>query len=154
MLRMGIPVALGNDGAANNNTLDMFREMLRAATIHSEARIDATAVTAADAFTMATVFGAKACMWSDVGTVAVGNKADVIVVNVTAPHMVPHHDLISNFVYCANGHDVETTIVDGRVLMENRQVLAFDEASVISDAIASAGSVVQRWRAAGHGGPQ
>jgi 5-methylthioadenosine/S-adenosylhomocysteine deaminase len=151
MLRMGIPVALGNDGAANNNTLDMFREMLRAATIHSEARIDATAVTAADAFDMGTVFGARACMWSDAGTVAVGNKADVIVVNVTAPHMVPHHDLISNFVYCANGHDVETTIVDGRVLMENRQVLAFDEDSVIADAVASADSVASRWRAAGHG---
>jgi 5-methylthioadenosine/S-adenosylhomocysteine deaminase len=151
MLRMGIPVALGNDGAANNNTLDMFREMLRAATIHSESRIDATAVTAADAFNMATVFGAKACMWSDVGTVSVGNKADVIVVNVTAPHMVPHHNLISNFVYCANGHDVETTIVDGQVLMENRRVLVLDEASVIGDAVASAANVVQRWRAAGHG---
>jgi 5-methylthioadenosine/S-adenosylhomocysteine deaminase len=151
MLRMGIPVALGNDGAANNNTLDMFREMLRAATIHSEARIDATAVTAADAFNMATVFGAKACMWNDVGTLTVGSKADVIVVDVTQPHMVPHHNLISNFVYCANGHDVETTIVDGRILMENREVLVFDEASVISNAVSSAESVVQRWRAAGNG---
>lgn len=60
----------------------------------------------------------------DVGTVEVGKKADVIVVNVTAPHMVPHHDLISNFVYCANGHDVDTTIVDGNVLMENAMSLS------------------------------
>lgn len=152
MIKMGITVALGNDGAANNNTLDMFREMLRVATIHSEARIDAGAVTAADAFDMGTVNGAKACMWDDVGTVEVGKKADVIVVNVTAPHMVPHHDLISNFVYCANGHDVDTTIVDGNVLMENRKVLVFDEASVISDAMASAGTVKARWLAAGYGG--
>jgi len=151
MLKMGIVVALGNDGAANNNTLDMFREMLRVATIHSEARIDAGAVTAADAFDMGTVNGATACMWDDVGTVEIGKKADVIVVNVTQPHMVPHHDLISNFVYCANGHDVETTIVDGNILMENRQVLVFDEAAVISDAMASAGSVKARWLAAGHG---
>jgi 5-methylthioadenosine/S-adenosylhomocysteine deaminase len=152
MVKMGITVALGNDGAANNNTLDMFREMLRVATIHSEARIDAGAITAAEAFDMGTVNGAKACMWEDVGTVEVGKKADVIVVNVTQPHMVPHHNLISNFVYCANGHDVDTTIVDGNVLMENRKVLVFDEAAVISDAMASAGTVKARWLAAGHGG--
>jgi 5-methylthioadenosine/S-adenosylhomocysteine deaminase len=151
MLRMGIVVALGNDGAANNNTLDMFREMLRVATIHSEARIDAAAVTAADAFDMGTVYGARACMWDDVGTVAEGNKADVIVVNVMQPHMVPHHDLISNFVYCANGHDVDTTIVDGKILMENRKVLVFDEAAVMAEAMNSAGSVKRRWEIAGNG---
>jgi 5-methylthioadenosine/S-adenosylhomocysteine deaminase len=151
MVRMGIVVALGNDGAANNNTLDMFREMLRVACIHSEARLDAGAVTAADAFNMGTVNGAKACMWDDVGTVEAGKRADVIVVDVTQPHLVPHHDLISNLVYCANGHDVQTTVVDGRVLMENRQVLVLDEASVMSDAVASAESVKARWRAAGHG---
>jgi 5-methylthioadenosine/S-adenosylhomocysteine deaminase len=151
MVRMGIIVALGNDGAANNNTLDMFREMLRAASIHSEARIDATAVTAADAFDMGTINGARACLWDDVGTLAAGNKADIAVVDIMAPHMVPHHNLVSNLVYCANGHDVITTIVDGKILMEDRRVLVFDEPAVIADAMASAQQVKARWETARDG---
>jgi 5-methylthioadenosine/S-adenosylhomocysteine deaminase len=145
MVEMGICVALGNDGAANNNTLDIFREMRLAATIHSEARLDATLIPAATAFDMGTVNGARACGWPEVGTLAPGMKADLVVVDVTQPHLVPHHNLVANLVYCANGHDVRTTIVDGRVLMEDRKVLVFDEGRVIQEAIESASRVKGRW---------
>jgi 5-methylthioadenosine/S-adenosylhomocysteine deaminase len=148
MVDMGIVVALGNDGAANNNTLDMFREMRLAATIHSEARIDATAITAAEAFVMGTVNGATACRFEDVGTLDVGKKADVIVVDVMQPHLVPHHNIVANLVYSANGHDVTHTIVDGKLLMDDRRVLAFDEAAVMAEAIESAARVKSRWEVA------
>jgi 5-methylthioadenosine/S-adenosylhomocysteine deaminase len=144
MLDMGITVCLGCDGATNNNTLDMFREMRLAATIHKEVRTNATVLPAAVALQMATTNGAQACRWADVGVLAPGNKADLIVVNLEQPHLLPVHDLISNLVYCANGHDVETTIVDGRVLMMDRQVQVADEQAVLLDAVASAERVLQR----------
>jgi 5-methylthioadenosine/S-adenosylhomocysteine deaminase len=65
--------------------------------------------------------------------------------------MVPHHNLVSNLVYCANGHDVITTIVDGKILMEDRRVLVFDEPAVIADAMASAQQVKARWESARDG---
>jgi 5-methylthioadenosine/S-adenosylhomocysteine deaminase len=145
MVEMGICVALGNDGAANNNTLDMFREMRLAATIHSEARQDATLIPTPVAFEMGTANGARACKWDDVGTLAPQMKADLIVVDVMQPHLVPHHDLVSNLVLCAGGSDVQTTIVNGQVLMEGRKVLVFDEAQVMNDAIEAAASVKARW---------
>lgn len=147
MVAMGICVCLGNDGAANNNTLDIFREMRLAATIHSEARQDATLIPVDVAFDMATVNGARACMWPDVGTLAPARKADLIVVNVSQPHLVPHHNLVANLVLCAGGQDVEMTIVDGRVLMEGRKVLVLDEAEVIDQAVESAARVKARWEA-------
>ncbi len=145
LVAMGVCVAIGADGAANNNTLDMFREMRLAATVHKEARMNPTVIPARIAFDMATVNGAIACRWPDVGRVSAGSKADLIVVNVLRPHLVPHHDLVSNLVYCANGHDVEMTIVSGNVLMEDGVIKVFDEAKVIRDAMASADRVLQRW---------
>ena len=145
LVAMGVCVAIGADGAANNNTLDMFREMRLAATVHKEARMNSTVIPARVAFDMATVNGATACRWPDVGRLAPEMKADLIVVDVMRPHLVPHHDIVSNLVYCANGHDVVTTIVNGRVLMEDGIVTVFDEAKVIRDALRSAERVLQRW---------
>jgi len=146
LIAMGVCVAIGADGAANNNTLDMFREMRLAATVHKEARMNSTVIPAKLAFDMATINGATACQWPEVGQLAAGMKADVIVVNVMRPHLVPHHDIVSNLVYCANGHDVVTTIVDGRILMEDGVVKVFDEGEVIADAMRSAERVLGRWR--------
>ena len=75
LVAMGVCVAIGADGAANNNTLDMFREMRLAATAHKEARMDSTAIPARTAFDMATVNGATVCRWPDVGRLRVGMKA-------------------------------------------------------------------------------
>jgi cytosine/adenosine deaminase-related metal-dependent hydrolase len=145
MLKMGIRVCLGCDAAANNNALDMFREMRNAAGIHKDARMDAGVISATDALQMATTNGAIACYWQDVGKLAAGHKADVIVINLTQPHLVPVNDVVSNLVYCATGQDVEMTIVDGRILMEDRRLVnTFAEDSVIKAAIGSAENVKKR----------
>ena len=108
--------------------------------------MDSTVIPARTAFDMATVNGATACRWPDVGRLRVGMKADVIIVNVMRPHLVPHHDIVSNLVYCANGHDVETTIVNGVILMEDGVVKVYDEVAVIDDAMRSAERVLRRWQ--------
>jgi 5-methylthioadenosine/S-adenosylhomocysteine deaminase len=146
MLQMGICVSLGCDAAANNNTLDMFRAMYLAATIHKDARIDATVIPAPLALQMGTTNGARACGWNDVGVLAPGNKADMVVVNLMQPHMVPIANAINAVVYSANGQDVETTIVDGQILMEQRRVLGLDETKIMRDAIESAERVKARWQ--------
>ncbi|MDB5597906.1 MAG: S-adenosylhomocysteine deaminase [Hyphomicrobiales bacterium] len=144
MVEDGINVCLGCDGAANGNTLDMFQVMRLAATVHKEMRLDAVAISPQDAFKMATSNGAKAAMWPDSGTLKVGNKADVIAVNLMQPHLMPAYNVLNNLVYCASGQDVVTTIVAGRVLMENREVTTFDEARVLSDLQARGEALVQR----------
>jgi 5-methylthioadenosine/S-adenosylhomocysteine deaminase len=87
---------------------------------------------------MATYDGAQAARWQDVGTLRPGSKADLIVVNLKQPHLMPLNDIISNLVYCASGRDVVTTIVDGRILMDNRQVVCMDEDRILQDAAVSA----------------
>jgi 5-methylthioadenosine/S-adenosylhomocysteine deaminase len=93
---------------------------------------------------MATCDGARAARWPDVGALRPHSKADLIVVNVSQPHLMPLNDVISNLVYCANGHDVVTTIVDGEILMEQRRVLGMDEARILRDAADSAARMVAR----------
>jgi 5-methylthioadenosine/S-adenosylhomocysteine deaminase len=146
MLKRGICVSLGCDAACSGNTLDMVRTMGLAATLHKEARQDPTAITAVQALTMATTNGARACMWHDSGVLAVGKKADVIVVDLMQPHLLPVHDVVANIVYCATGQDVVTTIVDGRVLMEDRRVLIFDERAVLSEMMDRAERIKTRWK--------
>jgi 5-methylthioadenosine/S-adenosylhomocysteine deaminase len=133
MVEEGINVCLGCDGAANGNTLDMFQVMRLAATLHKEMRLDPLAISPRDAFAMATRNGARAAMWPDGGELKVGNKADVIAVNLMQPHLMPVHDVLNNLVYCASGQDVVTTIVAGQVLMEDRRVTTLDEARILSD---------------------
>src|SRR5207249_2522590 len=119
-------------------------EMYLAATVHKEARMDPTVLPAATVLRMSTSDGARAARWPDVGTLQPGSKADLIVVNLLQPHLMPLHDVISNLVYCANGHDVVTTIVDGKILMENRQVLVLNEQQVLREAAASAQRMKER----------
>jgi 5-methylthioadenosine/S-adenosylhomocysteine deaminase len=146
MLERGICVSLGCDAACSGNTLDMVRTMGLAATLHKEARQDPTAITAVQALTMATTNGARACMWPESGVLAPGKKADVIVIDMMQPHLLPIHDVIANLVYCGTGQDVVTTIVDGRVLMEDRRVLVFDERALLGETIERAGRIRSRWK--------
>jgi 5-methylthioadenosine/S-adenosylhomocysteine deaminase len=146
MLAQGVCVCLGCDAAANNNTLDMFRTMYLAATIHKDARCDASMIPAPLALQMATSNGARACGWDDLGALAPGKKADLIVVNLLQPHLMPIDNVINNLVYCASGQDVETTIVDGQILMEQRRVAGLDEAKILREAVESAERVKARWR--------
>ncbi|MFC7097255.1 amidohydrolase [Halobaculum marinum] len=143
MLDAGVNVALGTDGAASNNDLDLFDELRDAAMIGKLAADDAAAVDAETALRMATEGGADA-LGFDSGRIEAGANADLAVVDLDAPHLTPEHDLVSHLVYAARGSDVRHTVCDGRVLMRDRDVLAFDEAAVRERAQEHAEALVAR----------
>jgi 5-methylthioadenosine/S-adenosylhomocysteine deaminase len=135
MLEAGVTVGLGTDGAASNNDLDMFEAMRQAALLHKLTRNDPRALPAPTALVMATRGGAGLLGLGDrIGSLEVGKRADLIVVDTGAPHLTPMYDPMSHLVYAAKGTDVETTIVNGRVLMHDRQVRSMDAAQVLADA--------------------
>lgn len=145
LLERGVHVCLGCDGAANNNTLDMFIEMRLASTLHKEMRQNAAMISPVQSLGMATCHGAAALMHGDrLGVIAEGRLADIITVDLERPHLQPVHDVISNLVYCANGNDVSMTIVDGRILMEDRKVLTLDEKAVLRSATTAALAIKER----------
>ncbi|MBB5346878.1 amidohydrolase [Desulfoprunum benzoelyticum] len=125
MLRHGIAVGLGTDGCASNNSLDMFREMDMLAKIQKVAGGDATSLPAQAALHCATGGGATLLGLADIGRLEPGYRADLIVVDLHQPHLTPfyHPDLL---VYAASGADVDSVMVDGRLLMAGRRILSFD----------------------------
>jgi 5-methylthioadenosine/S-adenosylhomocysteine deaminase len=141
-LREGIAVGLGTDGAASNNDLDMFEAMRQAALLHKLVSRDPEAVPASVALEMATSGGARALgLGSKVGSLEPGKRADVIVVSVAGARQTPMYNPVSHLVYVSRGDDVQTTIVDGRILMRNRRMLTMDEDAVLAAARALAGRV-------------
>ncbi len=133
LIKEGVTVALGTDGCASNNDLDMFREMKMAALLHKVHKLDPTMISARDALNMATINGARA-LGINSGELVVGRKADIIIVDTNKPHLTPKHDMISNLVYCAKGSDVSTCIVDGKILMENYEIKTLNESKIMADA--------------------
>jgi 5-methylthioadenosine/S-adenosylhomocysteine deaminase len=91
---------------------------------------DPAVISAADVFRMATEVGAQACD-IDAGTIDPGRLADLAVINLRKPHLVPVHDIINTLVYCAKGEDVETTIINGRVVMRDRKLTTMDEEEIL-----------------------
>jgi 5-methylthioadenosine/S-adenosylhomocysteine deaminase len=147
LLERGVHVCLGCDGAANNNTLDMFTEMRLASTLHKETRQNAYVISPRQSLGMATRHGAAALRHGDrLGVLAEGRLADIVTVDLEKPHLQPVHDVVSNLVYCANGNDVSMTMVDGRILMEDRKVLSLDEKQTIEQAGRRAQTIKQRCR--------
>ncbi len=145
MLALGIPVALGTDGAASNNSLDMFKEMKAAALLNKVHKMDPVAVPAAAALEMATLSGAKALGFQEkIGSIEAGKKADLIIIDMEKPHLKPLSNVVSHLVYSANGADVDTTIVDGEVLMEGRKVLTLDEEKVLELAQRTSDDLISR----------
>jgi len=132
MLKAGITVGLGTDGCASNNTLDMIKEMGIAAKLHKVARLDPTVMDAQTVVRMATIEGAKALgMGKKTGSLEAGKKADLIVIGLDEPHLTPLYNEYSHLVYAAGGADVDTVLINGKVVMENRCLLTIDEEEVM-----------------------
>ncbi|MEJ5201270.1 MAG: amidohydrolase [Anaerolineales bacterium] len=135
MLHKGVNVCLGNDGMPVNNTADMFREMRTALLLQRNLYRDPLYPTAAEAIEMATINGAKGILAEDVvGSIETGKHADIILVNTRKPHLIPIHDPTSAIVWAANGEDVDTVIIDGKIIMENRHVLTMNEEDILEQA--------------------
>ncbi len=129
LLEKGLFVSIGADGAPCNNNLDIFNEMRTAALLQKVRLMDPTALPATDVFEMATLGGARAMgLEHELGSLEIGKKADIAIVDVSGPHTTPsvNVDIISQLVYACNASDVMTTIVDGKVLMEDRVLTTLD----------------------------
>jgi 5-methylthioadenosine/S-adenosylhomocysteine deaminase len=127
LLARGVPVALGTDGCASNNNLDMLGELDTAAKLAKVRNLDPTALPARGALALATRQGARVLgLEEETGMLTPGLKADLVVIDLDQPHLTPIYDPYSHLVYAANGADVQTVMVEGRLLVENRQLLAFD----------------------------
>jgi len=134
-LAAGVPLGLGTDGAASNNDLDMFEAMRQAAFLAKLATRDPTAVPAQAALDMATIGGATALgMERTIGSLEQAKRADLIAVSMSAARQTPMYDAVSHLVYVTRGDDVRTTIVNGRVLMKDRQLRTLNRAAVIEEA--------------------
>jgi 5-methylthioadenosine/S-adenosylhomocysteine deaminase len=134
-LAAGVALGLGTDGAASNNDLDMFEAMRQASFLAKHANHDPTAVPAHAALDMATIGGARALGLQDtIGSLEAGKRADLIAVSMSAARQTPLYDPVSHLVYVTRGDDVRTTIVNGKVLMNDRVLRTLDRAAVIADA--------------------
>ena len=128
----GINVSLGTDGAASNNNLDMFEEMKLAALLQKVHTGDPTTLPAEKVLNMATIGGAAALgLQDEIGTIEVGKKADLVLLDMKTPSLTPFRHPVSHVVYAANGGDVDTVICNGEILMRNKEIEIIDEASVI-----------------------
>lgn len=128
MLEKGINVCIGTDGAASNNSLNLFHEMSLLALIHKGVKRTPQCISAAQNFRIATINGAKALGLSEeIGSLEVGKKADIAILNLNTPSLTPRNNLLAGLSYSANGSEVETVIIDGKITMENRRVLTMDE---------------------------
>jgi len=142
MLAAGVRMGLGTDGAASNNDLDLWEEMRLAAFLQKVDRMDPEALPAIDVLSMATDRGATAIGLRDViGSLEAGKRADLIQVAFDDVHHVPTYDVISHLVYVTDEQDVASVVVDGKVLMRERELLTIDTARVREEATALAASI-------------
>ncbi|HET6460493.1 MAG TPA: amidohydrolase [Syntrophales bacterium] len=133
-IEKGIVVGLGTDGSASNNDLDMFREMGTAAKLHKVIQMDSTVMDAKSVLKMATINGAKALGLEDrIGSIEPGKFADLIIVDTRKPHLSPMHNYYSQLVYAASGADVKTSIIGGKIVMHNRELLLVDLPSIMQE---------------------
>ena len=146
LLEAGVKVGLGTDGAASNNDLDMFGEMGTAARVHKVIAGDPTAMPARQTLSMATLEAARVLGLEDrLGSLEIGKRGDMIVLDLDVPHMVPVYNITSHLVYAAHSGDVRTVIIDGRVVMRDRVLLTLDEDEIFARAREMARQIVAGW---------
>ena len=135
MIKAGVAVGLGTDGAASNNDVDMWEEIDTAAKLHKLNSKDPTALNAREALEMATIRGARAIhQEKEIGSLESGKRADLILVDMTAVHQTPLYNVYSQLVYATKASDVQTVMINGRLVMENRRVLTIDQRAVLAKA--------------------
>ena len=136
LIKEGVCVSLGTDGASSNNNLDLIEEMKFASLLSKVSTLNPNAVTSTDAVEMATIKGAETLgLENEIGSIEVGKKADIILIDTSHANMTPDSSsLSSNVVYSASGFNVDTTICDGKVLMENRKLTVLDEDEILRKA--------------------
>lgn len=145
MVSEGINVAIGTDGASSNNNLNMFEEMHLGALVNKGIEADPTVLPAYKMLEMATVGGAKALGIDHlVGTIEIGKKADIILVDMDKAHLAPHYDLIAMLVYSAAGSDVRHVICNGKLILEDYKIMTFDEFEIIQKAKMHAKHLIER----------
>ena len=128
----GINVGLGTDGIGSTTTLDMFEEMKTAAYLQKVNTMEPTSINAYDILKMSTIEGAKVLgLEKQIGTIEEGKKADLIFIKTDKLHLCPENDICSNIVYSANSSDVDTVIIDGKVIMQNRKMINMNEREVM-----------------------
>jgi 5-methylthioadenosine/S-adenosylhomocysteine deaminase len=135
MLERGVTVSLGTDSPCSNNSADMFELLKTTAILHKGLNRDPTLLPAEQALEMATIRGAEALSWErEIGSVETGKKADLVVVGFQKPHLCPLYDEVSHLVYAAKAADVETVIINGRVVMESGQLKVLDASRIMEAA--------------------
>jgi 5-methylthioadenosine/S-adenosylhomocysteine deaminase len=144
MLKRGIPVALATDGPGSNNSQDMLETLKFAACLQKVGTLDPTALLPADVLSMACHHGARAFGQDNLGRLEAGLKADVVLVDLDSPRMQPVLSVPSALVYNANGGDVDTVIVDGRILMQGKRVVCLDERALLEECRQSARRLLKR----------
>ena len=128
----GINIGLGTDGIGSTTTMDMFEEMKTAAYLQKVNTMQPSSILAYDILKMATIEGAKVLgMEDEIGTLEPGKKADMIFIKTDKLHLCPENDVCANLVYSANGADVESVMIDGKIIMQNRKMVNLDEKEVI-----------------------
>ena len=134
LLARGVNVALGTDGPASNNDLDMLEEVRLATLLQKSHHLSPTILPAEQTLRLATQGGAKAMGFPQSGVIAPGRPADLILFDMRKPHLRPRHNLLSNIVYSAKSPDISHVIVDGRVLMKDGVLTTLDEERILYEA--------------------
>lgn len=134
-LQRGLLVGLGTDGVVSNNNLDMFEEMKVLSILHKQHNTNPSLLTAREAIRMATIEGAKLLGLQDlIGSIETEKKADLIMININQPHLTPLYNIESQIVYSATGRDVDTVIINGQIIMQNKEITKVDEMQVMIEA--------------------
>jgi 5-methylthioadenosine/S-adenosylhomocysteine deaminase len=133
MLEAGVQIGIGTDGAASNNDVDMFGEMNSCAKLHKANQLDPTVMNAEQTLHTASLGGAITLgAGNDIGSLAVGKKADMIVLDMNQPHLTPMYNVASHLVYAARGGDVIHSIINGQLIMKDRIIQTMDENRILA----------------------